>query len=246
MQEQIDWVRAEVRSAAAFTSLAAGRVLLWPIGSFEQHGPHLPIGTDAIITDALVAKLAAARRDRCLVLPMLPFSASDEHAGLPGTLSIGNELLGSLLARVRESLGSVRLLVVTAHGGNTGLLARLGVPAWVPHPAALRDFAKRHAMPLDARGLWHPDAHAGRTETSIMLALRPELVGPFEDVVGYTGSLAPVARLLSTKGVHAVASNGVLGDPAGANAPEGFALIDALTEDLTHTFDIYERGGPHG
>lgn len=239
-------LRAELQSSARLAALVVDRVVILPIGSFEQHGPHLPVGTDAIITEALVARLGAERPDRCLILPMLPFSASDEHGDLPGTLSIGNELLGALIARLRGGLRQARVLVVTAHGGNASLLARTGLPAWVPRPAALRDFAERLAMPADARGLWHPDAHAGRTETSIMLALRPELVGPFEDVVGYAGPLTPVAGLLGTKGVAAVAPTGVLGVPAGASAPEGAAIIGALMEDLIRTFDAYDQEGRHG
>lgn len=245
-QRELAGAYAEAQSFARFASIAEDRVVVLPIGSFEQHGPHLPLGTDTIITEALVARLVAERPERALALPTLPYSASDEHTGLPGTLSLGNEVLAGILARLRAGVRSARMLVVTAHGGNAGLLSRLGVPSWVPRPAALRAFAERLAMPAEARGLWNPDAHAGRTETSVMLALRPDLVGSFEGVVGYSGPLAPVARVLGTQGVAAVTPSGVLGTPAGASAAEGASIIGALMEDLTHTFDAFDKSARDG
>ena len=131
--------------------------------------------------------------------------------------------------------GFARVLFVCAHGGNAEPLG----------PAAV---ARRCAPegPRRARA-WSPplaggDAHAGRTETSLMLALAPELVGAARE----PGNVAPLAELmprLRADGVRAVSPNGVLGDPTGASAEEGRALLAAAVADLSAFVDGWERGG---
>jgi mycofactocin system creatininase family protein len=185
-----------------------------PLGATEQHGPHLPLGTDTIIARALARGLAAARDD-VVVAPALPYGSSGEHAGFPGTLSIGQEALRLVVLELARSWPG-RMLFVCAHGGNAEPLA-----------AAVRELP-------DARA-WVPafggDAHAGRVETSLMLALAPELVGAARE----PGNVAPLRELmpaLRAGGVRAVAANGVLGDPAGASAAEGRALLARAVDEL--------------
>ena len=194
---------------------------LVPVGATEQHGPHLPIGTDATIAVAL-AEGAAAEVPGALVAPVLPYGSSGEHQDFAGTLSIGAEATELVLVELARSATETfdRVLFVNAHGGNAAplvaaveLLRAEGreVKSWTPR--------------------WDGDAHAGRTETSLMLALE----GTVRRELVEAGNAAPLGELiddLRLGGVRAVSENGVLGDPVGASAAEGRALLAAAVEDL--------------
>lgn len=200
---------ADLPSPAASATLA-----VVPLGATEQHGPHLPLGTDTTIAAALAAGLVGARDD-AVVAPPLPYGSSGEHAGFPGTLSIGQAALRLVVLELARSWDG-RMLFVSAHGGNAQPLA-----------AAMRELPEARA--------WSPrfggDAHAGRVETSLMLALAPERVRATREA-GNTAPLAALMPALRAGGVRAVAPNGILGDPAGANAEEGRELLARAVTDL--------------
>ncbi len=194
-----------------------------PVGSCEQHGPHLPLSTDTLVAVALCRDLAARRGD-VLVAPTVGIGASGEHAGFAGTLSVGTEVLGAYLVElVRSAREWARgLVVVSGHGGNADALAHL-------------DAVARHEGDLVCTYLPHiddGDAHAGRTETSLVLALAPEQVRHNDVVVGRTEPLPTLLAELRASGVRSVSPSGVLGDPRGASADEGEALLAALGSDL--------------
>lgn len=227
-----------------------GPLLLVPTGSVEQHGPHLPLGVDAMVADAVAhgvaARLDAAGRrlgpargwrgTQVFVGPPVNYGASGEHEGFPGTVSIGQLALSKLLLELGRSAcrWAGTLVFVNGHGGNTTSLVRA--------VTRLRAEGRTVAwVPCSAGG----DAHAGRTETSLMLALAPWLV---RDDLAERGNVAPVGELierLRREGVSGVSANGVLGDPAGASQAEGRRLIDRMvdrTAALIATFDA----GPDG
>jgi mycofactocin precursor peptide peptidase len=197
--------------------------LLVPLGACEQHGPHLPLDTDARIA-AAVARRAGAADPALLVAPPLTYGASGEHEGFPGTLSIGHEALRAVLVELGRSAArwAPRLVFVNGHGGNLPT-----VPGVV---------AQLRAEGRDAA--WSPcvvtggDAHAGRTETSLLLALDPALVRTDAAEAGATAPLAELLPALRTGGVAAVSPNGVLGDPTGATAEEGEGLLREMEETL--------------
>ena len=202
-------------------------VVAVPLGSVEQHGPHLPLDTDTRIATALVDALAAARPD-VAGAPPVAYGASGEHAGFPGTLSIGTEALTAVLVELGRSADAFAGVVfVNGHGGNLEAVRRAS--------ALLVDEGRRVLA-------WAPsvpdgDAHAGRTETSLLLALDPGCVRLDRAEPGATAPLAELIGDLRSGGVAAVAPNGVLGDPTGASADEGAALLDALTTDLVAAVD---------
>lgn len=206
-------------------------MLCVPLGSCEQHGPHLPLSTDTVIA-AAVAERAAARCEAVVVAPTLAITASGEHAGFPGTLSIGTEALTTVLVElVRSADHFVHVVLVNGHGGN--------------HEAVTRAVERsRH----DGRRVsaWWPrvpgaDAHAGRTETSLMLALAPHLVRLDRAEPGVTTPIGDLLDGLRAGGVAAVSPNGVLGDPTGASAAEGEALLEVLVADLADLLARIDR-----
>lgn len=199
----------------------AACVLVVPLGSTEQHGPHLPVSTDTDVATA-VASRAARRRSDVVVAPAVPYGASGEHAAFAGTLSIGQAALELLVVElVRSATGTFgRVLLLSGHGGNAEALRR-AVALLVSEGRDVRVWSPR----------WRGDAHAGRTETSVQLALSPSRVRS-ERPVGATGPLVELLPALRAGGVAAVSPNGVLGDATGASADEGDRLLAQAVEDL--------------
>jgi creatinine amidohydrolase len=202
--------------------------VLVPLGSLEQHGPHLPLDTDTRIAVA-VASGAAGAREGVALAPPVTFGASGEHAGFPGTLSIGTPALTELLIELGRDASRDwdALLLVNGHGGNRdaigSALARLHAEG--------RRAAAFHVSPPGG------DAHAGRTETSLLLHLDPSAV---RIELAEPGELRPAHELidrLRADGVRSVSPNGVLGDPVGASAVEGERLLGALVADCTEALE---------
>ena len=211
--------------------MTSAPVIVIPLGATEQHGPHLPAETDTVIATALAERLLAARPGAVMVAPAMPYGSSGEHAGFPGTLSIGQEALELLIVElVRDaSREHDRVLIVNAHGGNAEPLKR---------SIALLRYEQRDVR-LFAAAWPGGDAHAGRTETSLMLALKP---GSVRLGLAEAGATAPLSELLEeirAGGVRAVSDNGVLGDPAGASAAEGEELLRIATDELTALIDAW-------
>lgn len=193
--------------------------VLLPLGACEQHGPHLPLDTDAAVAAEVArrgAALAAGAAD-VLVAPAQPYAASGEHEGFPGTVSIGHEALERLLVELGRSLcrWAPRLLVVNGHGGNHSGLTR----AVARLRAEGRDVAWWHCRVVGA------DAHAGRTETALMSALRPESVRTEQISTGRTEPLRQLMPALSRHGMLGVSPSGVLGDPTRATAEDGRVAV---------------------
>ena len=208
-------------STLAWPQIPTG-MLVVPVGSTEQHGPHLPVTTDTDIAQALVDRLSERRAD-VIVAPALSYGSSGEHAGFTGTLSIGRDATELVLVELGRSAADSfeQMLLVSTHGGNAESVNRAvrrlraegrDVRAWAPR--------------------WEGDAHAGRVETSVMLALAPERVAVERAAPGNTDPLAEILPALSTGGTRAVSENGVLGDPTGASADEGRRLLATALDDL--------------
>jgi creatinine amidohydrolase len=200
-------------------------VLAVPVGSTEQHGPHLPLSTDTDVAVALAGALAGRRAD-VLVAPPVAYSSSGEHQDFPGTLSIGPRATELLLVELGRSASATagRVLLVSAHGGNAEPVAR-----------AVRRLREEGRDVLAWSPRWRGDAHAGRTETSVQLALDPRRVRSGAAAAGNVRDLAALMPVLRREGVRAVSANGVLGDPAGASAGEGERLLAAATDGLCAT-----------
>lgn len=210
-------------------SIGADCLLVVPIGSFEQHGPHLPLDTDTRVATAIADEVAEL--PFVIVAPPLAYGASGEHAGFAGTLSIGSEVLAEVLVElVRSARGSCAGVVfVCAHGGNAD---------------GIRLAKERSRCEGDKVFVWGArvdggDAHAGRTETSLMLAIAPNDVRLGELEAGRTEPIDELWTELRAGGVKAVSANGVLGDPTLATAAEGRLLFAALVDELSGALELW-------
>jgi mycofactocin system creatininase family protein len=203
----------------------SGAILLLPVGSTEQHGPHLPLTTDTDIALA-VATGAAERVDRLVVAPPLAYGSSGEHQGFAGTLSIGRDATELVLVELGRSatVDFRRVVVVCAHGGNS-----------VPLGRALARLAAEGRAVTAWSPPWSDDLHAGRTETSVMLAIDPGRVRMERAEPGDPRPIGTLLPLLHSQGVRRISANGVLGDPTGASADEGHRLLAIAVDDLVGT-----------
>ncbi|MGQ0623569.1 MAG: mycofactocin biosynthesis peptidyl-dipeptidase MftE, partial [Sporichthyaceae bacterium] len=206
---------------------ATASVLAIPLGATEQHGPHLPLSVDTDIALELCRRICAVRPS-VLIAPPLPYGASGEHADFPGTLSIGHEALEHVLVELGRSaaLTFARVLFVSGHGGN-GTSVR----------AAVRRLRAEGIEVAFVEPRWSGEPHAGRVETSMLLALDPARVEMGAAAPGDTRPLGELMPALRAHGVRAVSPNGVRGDPRGATADEGRDLLDRVVTDLLAELD---------
>jgi creatinine amidohydrolase len=197
-------------------------VLLVPLGSTEQHGPHLPLATDTDIAVEL-ARRALPHLPGALIAPATPYGASGEHDDFPGTLSIGRQAMRLVVIElVRSALATFdRAVLVSTHGGNLE-----------PVRSACELLAEEGQDVLLWSPAWKGDAHAGRLETSVMLAIDPSRIQLERAVAGNPVSIDRLMAELVRSGVRHVSPNGVLGDPMGASAAEGERLLDSAALDL--------------
>jgi len=211
-------------AAAKWPDVKDRPLVLVPIGSIEQHGPHLPLETDAVIAESTAKRVAQLLDVESFVAPTLMYGSSGEHQMFPGTSSIGTEALRLLIVELVRSMKSWagRIIFVNAHGGNGRALSE----------AVSQLIREGHDAAWVACATEEVDAHAGFTETSLMLHLQPWAVRINH---ARAGNVTPIRDLLPTlmsSGVGAVSPNGVLGDPAGATAAEGARCLEAMAAQI--------------
>ncbi|WP_029136738.1 creatininase family protein [Nakamurella lactea] len=220
-------------------------LVLLPMGATEQHGRHLPAGTDAIIATAVTEQAAArsaAAQDRQLVIaPTLTIGASDHHLPFGGTLSLSPATLLAVLSDIVDSLattGCHRLVLVNGHGGNAGICQ-----------AAAGAAAARHSMRVAHLDYWnvlapgsaHPvPGHAGAFETSLMIATRPDLVRPTTG----RGSRPPYPAVQDV-GLHSAAGwhqiDGYTDEPELATAEIGARWLEEIVAGMSGRIDELAR-----
>lgn len=223
--------------------LAARSVLCLPLGSTEQHGPHLPLDTDTVIAEALTARIVARWCDAYDLwqLPVQKIGLSREHAWAPGTAS---HSIAGMTAMLRDTAREIaatpvrNLLIVNGHGGNRGILEAagyelagdFGLNVCALHLGAL-------ISPVPEHGL--PEIHAGRDETSVMLAIAPdrvrrecivELHSPPDPAQVRATILDPAVSWPWSSGDSRIADLGVIGDPRQASAEFGRQIVERVVE----------------
>jgi creatinine amidohydrolase len=221
-------------------------VTVLPIGSFEQHGGHLPLVTDTAIA-CIVAK-AVSEQHGLMLLPPITISCSHEHNGpWPGTVSISARTLHALIGDIVDSLettsGIRKVLLVSGHGGNYVLSnvvqeanAAPGAPRMTLFPNRQDWDQARADAGLESTG--HDDMHAGEIETSILLHAAPDLVGDEYREADYS---SPDRPFLTSLGMAAYTRTGVIGFPSLATAAKGEAVIDSLVQSVVYHLKTLEE-----
>ena len=234
-----------------------GSTLVWPMGAMEQHGPQLPLVTDALfaerILDAVLGELPSDLPIWSLPAQVIGFSP--EHRGFPGTVSLSAELLIGLIKEVGQQLaeqGVERLVLFNAHGGQIGLLqaAARELAAQSPSMAVLPCFVWSGVSGLNDLLPDHEmkhGLHAGLAETSLMLALEPSLVGserPSDGDHSSAGSASTPPQGWSLEGASPMAwftadlsVCGVVGDSRAADAELGRQLQSLLVSHWKALFN---------
>lgn len=234
-----DWTTADFAAADA-----AALIAVLPVGAVEQHGPHLPLGTDAMIADAVIAALVARLPDDLpvVILPTLPVGKSNEHQDFPGTLTLSAETLIRLWTEVGESVaraGVRKLVLLNTHGGQPEIMAivaqdlrtRLGMLVVRVNRS---DFGLPDGLfPVERSG----DIHAGAVETSLMLAIAPGLVREaerrdFRLTEGPGRWLRPTGRPAYAWQAQDLNPAGAMGDATDADAARGGSVIGHAADGL--------------
>ncbi|MES4891723.1 creatininase family protein [Streptomyces sp. NPDC096012] len=213
------------------------QVAVLPVGSFEQHGPCLPLATDTLIACSVAREIAAAYPVH--LLPPVTVSCSHEHAAWPGTVSISAVTLHAVVRDIAASLrrsGVEALVVVNGHGGNYVLgnvvqEASARGERMALFPAAEDWEAARERAEVLTSLL--TDMHAGEIETSILLHAHPEFVRPGYESTDFT---ADDRRHLLTVGMSGYTESGVIGRPSLGSAEKGKELLASLVESFEPYF----------
>lgn len=236
-------------------------IMLLPVGSTEQHGPHLPLDTDSFDALYLAEQVACRCSDpRPLVLPLIPYGISYHHADFPGTISVANDTLARLVYDVGMSAARNRvhkLVIINGHGGNTPTLKHAAqMINRDAHIFTCVDTGETSDVDLQALAETPNDVHAGEIETSTSLAVRPELVRLDRAQAFVPAFSSHYLDFSSKRSVdwYARTANlspsGVLGDPGKASREKGLRMWEVMIRNLLElvehlkelTLDeIYER-----
>jgi creatinine amidohydrolase/Fe(II)-dependent formamide hydrolase-like protein len=238
-----DWKLGELTWPEAERRFAETDIALFPVGAVEQHGPHLPLDTDAWDAEALCAEVA----ERCapprpLVLPSIPYGVSYHHQDFPGTLSVNPETLARIVYEVGISAarhGITKLVIVNGHGGN---LPTLQFAAQMinrdAHIFTCVDTGETSDADIARLTETAPDLHAGEVETSTTLAKRPHLVDMEKAEAFVPRSNVRYLDFSSEYGVEwfahtaRLSPSGVLGDPTKATVEKGERMWELMVGHL--------------
>jgi len=224
----------------------ADAIVILPVASLEQHGPHLPVEVDSMLGEAVAARAAdkiVAKGQQAVVLPVLWTGLSEHHMSFGGTVTLDFPAFAAVVEGVVRSVlrhGFKRIVLLNAHGGNENALRtitdeltpKLGVPIvqftyWYAAAAAI-------ARILETQGGLQ---HACEAETSMMMVVRPELVATDRIAMAKANSTPDVSDIVgggvyTWRTIGARSSSGVIGNPEAASAEKGERLFDAISTAL--------------
>ncbi len=226
------------------------RIVVVPLGSMEQHGPHLPVITDTMLLSTVAERIEAELGDAVLMLPTLWLGSSDHHLDFAGAVSVSASLYSRVVRSVAESIlksGFRRILFLNGHGGNqnpaVGGLKELACESEAANSACIAlaaywELAEKSLKP-ELHGTQQATlSHAGEYETSMMLFVSPDLVEmaaarSFEPVFGdrwwhseTEGAVHVFKRMAN------LTHKGSMGLPDQATAGKGRTLIEAITREV--------------
>jgi len=234
---EMSWVDIQKALDRGFTTV------VFAVGANEQHGPHLPTSTDSLIGEVLANKVAG-KLGNALQAPSINVGCSEPHMAFPGTISLKPETLKNLIHDFCVSLakhGFKNIIILASHGGNFDAvrevvdelnqsLEGVNVVAYTDLKGLLRflaEFSLKHGIPPNESG-----AHAGESETSMVLAIRKDLVDMEHAEEGFVGSFEDKIDLMRSQGIKALSKNGVIGDPRKGEVGKGEEYLELWAEKM--------------
>ena len=233
--EEMTWPEIGAALQAGF-----GTVLILA-GAVEQHGPHLPLGTDTMLGYERGVRLAEALGN-ALVAPVIRPGISEHHMAFPGSFTISPETFKGLLREYCLSMARhnfQNIVLVPTHGGNYSAMEELlpelreALPRQKIILMSRSDSTAAHQVMQEELGVDPQKAgvHAGLVETAMVLVHRPDLVQMDLAPEGWVGTFGPEQyKILEGEGIQALSSNGVLGDARGATSEIGETYVARWTQ----------------
>ena len=234
-------------------SISRETICVLPLGATEQHGPHLPLATDQLIADGLASRLDTLCGGKLLVLPGLPATCSEHHMAFPGSLTLDHATFINVVAQIVGSAarhGFRRFFLLNAHGGNIavgGVVAEQLSMQWPEIDVVFGTWFRMAGERLRhlVEGNYPAVGHACEFETSLIMAMRPELVEASAIVDDGATPTSPLLKFDLLAGGPTVRSvpfdrfteSGVWGKPSFASAEKGAAILDvvvALMREILH------------
>ncbi len=217
--------------------------VVFAVGSNEQHGPHLPTCTDSLIGDVLANKVTQ-KLGRALQAPTINVGCSEHHMAFPGTIDLKPETLKNLIRDYCVSLarqGFKNIVILPSHGGDFNpvreatdelnqSLKEARVISYTDLKGLLRllaEFSLKHGVSAPESG-----AHAGESETSMVLAIRKDLVDMERAEEGFVGNYEEKIPVIFSQGIKSVTRNGVVGDPRKAEAGKGEEYLELWADKM--------------
>lgn len=237
-------------------AVADDKVVVIPFGSTEQHGHHLPLGTDSI--NLTNTAMLSAQEAGAIVAPTQVYGVSHNHLDFAGTMSLEPETLIGIIQDLVASLyhhGFRRLLLLNGHGGNNATIEVGAIKARKRFPDAIIGYSYSAALARDARSLWRSGFvyHADEGETSRLAAIRPELVEmatAIRDVTpvfdryyhryydsGANGESLTGLVSYGLPQTQVLASSGTMGDASLADPDRGQRAIELTVKNLVRVLD---------
>lgn len=233
-------------------SSSSNSVIILPLGTVEQHGPHLPLGTDTFILEGVLVESCrkSKQKNNILILPTIPYGFSHLHTYFPGTISIDSDLLGNLIYSIGESIlsmGFKKLLLISWHGGHHSVMHDVSYKLKSKFKEAIIVYVSIIDMVFDkikdiVRG---PIYHADDLETSLMLALNRRVLMQKAVKDGETSYLNNYvsldfrrkSRVKIPVAIERFSQTGIIGDPTKASRERGIKILEIITDELSKLLD---------
>ncbi len=240
--ERATWTKVE-------ESIRTGRVtkVILPIGSLEQHGPHLPLSTDTVLADYVAGEVCRLCKDT-FVVPAIHLGCADEHIGFPGTISIRSETMSNLILDVSHSVfksGLRKIFIINGHGGNRNVIdatlrkIKRELPEMQLYAFTVLDVAKERFDRIRESGR-RLVGHADELETSMMLAIQPECVDMSKALREEPSLPKPLsfeskdmARISFAWNAVELTKSGIVGDASLAKIETGKDLLDFVADVIS-------------